>query len=166
MKVAVTGSIVLIACIFSCGEEYQERTNSAPRIIVESVIPPDAGQFTLDLEPVCAPITFKAGQVEDKDIMDILYVAWFMNWQPGQSDPNVSWICILPSEEEIREGPELSLSTSEFNPDEIYSLRVVIADRPAQMCSEGIEFPDHDDGQYDLYEWTFVTKLGEGYCVP
>ena len=168
MKVAAALLIVIatIGCLLSCGDESQEQQNYPPRIILESVVPPDTGTFTMDINDACSPITFSVGGVEDENIYDTLFVAWFMNWQPGQNDGNVSWTFIHPIEEEIREGPDLDLSTRDFKPGEFYSIRVIIADRPAQMCSEGIEFLEDGNGQYDFYEWTFDAVEGMGYCVP
>ncbi len=144
----------------------EEESNSPPKIVLDAVVPEDSGWFTLDIdEDSCASVVFGIGQVKDKDVRDSFYYAWFVNWNQGEKDPYAGWFFANTTGEVTRTGPELPIPLSEFIVDENYSVRVFIADRPAEIGDDqAILFPGDPDGQYDSYQWSFVAKQGECYC--
>lgn len=145
-------------------EGKPEETNLPPEILLESLVPPDDGKV-VDLSLESSPAIFKVGQVLERNTADTLYVGWFVDWDRTKGkQPNVGWGLIFKNREIVRPGPELELEEFDlehYQDGEQHTLRVVIADRAAEVADPYVEgepwlkFPEDEDGYYDMYSWTF-----------
>jgi hypothetical protein len=164
--------LVATGCIVPTDIEYKpDEQNIPPKILLDTLVPPTDGLLTLDSSPECSPLEFLVGQVKESNVLDILSVGWFLDWERSEGkEPEGNWQLIFPNEEETREGKDFSLNLELLNPEKVHTLRVFVADRPPRIPDNPdeliLEFPSEPDGQYDTYQWTFELKSGEGYCNP
>ncbi len=146
-------------------EEELQPPNYPPEIVISELQPPDQGIVVLDSAEECLPMVFEVGQVKERNINDDLQVGWFLDFDPiVESERDPSWSPLHRNGEVLRPGPDRVLDLSSLEEDRIYTYRVIIIDRPADITSTGIEFPNDPDGGIDAYQWTFQVSLGVGYC--
>lgn len=141
-----------------------------PYIVIDQVSPPPQRVLKVEKWDLCKTMQFKLGKVIDRNISDVLYVRWFLDWTgPGSMDGYIrNWsIPAGGSIERTSSWLEYDLDLSQSLDDGMtHSLTVVIADR-ALLETEAIGFPptqDGSNGQAALFQWDFILESG-GACT-
>ncbi len=156
-------------CLWS--PDIQEAEGEAlhpPEIVLEQLTPPVAAGF-LTIEDPCAPFLFKVGTVRERNLRDVLYIRWYVDFLGKASVPPVRDLYLAPSGGEERNGsPQLDWSViadgqSSVWKQAVHTVTVFVADRPyanqPDPEKDPIVFAD-PEAQYDTWQWTFQVAQG------
>ncbi len=157
--------------VFPDIEPESEEELYPPEIIISQVYPELGGVIEVEGDTeVCVNMKFELGQVRDRNISDVLYVRWYLNWiGPGSRDGELKDTYFAPSASEIRSSGEnralwQKVDIVRFPPElDAHTITVVVADR-ALDDNAATAFPEEDDeGQYVIWQWPVVLVDG-GLC--
>ncbi len=155
------------ACVLAPDIEPEPgEENYPPEILLESLEPPTDGITIVDQNCSAGAVTFKVGQIRERNRGDTLYARWFVDWNAySTTSPATGWpsYTIRANRELVRVGPQYPLALGNWNTGEIHTLLVVIADRALDPGGNGMEFPEDQKGGMAIHQWT-IRVDDHGYC--
>ncbi len=158
--------------VFPDIESEPEEELFPPKIHEDQIFPENLNSIT-KLLPNCKVLNFGLGQVSDRNIDDVLYVLWFIDWErETYTDTLRQDRFIAPTNSVIRVGSALNFGLRmDYLLDEspYHTLMVWVGDRaPADQLDPRPYpgFPDTEEGQegqFDAWTWTILID-DAGLC--